>query len=67
MVGSCVLLYSRLSLRFSLMRSRMAWLIEDLGSLRLYTSGVEGKLCERVCGIYVFAEDRNILKSFLIG
>ena len=35
------LLYSRLSLRFSLMRSRMAWLIGDLGSLRLYTSGVD--------------------------
>ena len=31
MLGSCVLLYSRLSLRFSLMRSKMAWLIGDLG------------------------------------
>ena len=41
MLGSCVLLYSRLSLRFSLMRSRMAWLIGDLGSLRPYTSGVD--------------------------
>ena len=41
MLGSCVLLYSRLSLRFSLMRSRMAWLIGDLGSLRLYTLGVD--------------------------
>ena len=40
-LGSCVLLYSRLSLRFSLMRSRMAWLIGDLGSLRLYTLGVD--------------------------
>ena len=41
MLGSCVLLYSRLSLRFSLLRSRMAWLIGDLGSLRLYTLGVD--------------------------
>ena len=41
MLGSCVLLYSRLSLRFSLMRSRMAWLIGDLGSLRLSTLGVD--------------------------
>ena len=41
MLGSCVLLYSHLSLRFSLMRSRMAWLIGDLGSLRLYTLGVD--------------------------
>ena len=40
MLGSCVLLYSRLSLRFSLMRSRMAWLKGDLGSLQLYTLGV---------------------------
>ena len=38
---SCVFLYSRLSLRFSLMRSRIAWLIGVLGSLRLYTSGVD--------------------------
>ena len=41
MLGSCVLLYSRLSLRFSLMRSRMAWLIGGSGSLRLYTLGVD--------------------------
>ena len=41
MLGSCVLLYSPLSLRFSLMRSRMAWLIGDLGSLRLYTLEVD--------------------------
>ena len=41
MLGSCVLLYSRLSLRFSLMKSRMAWLIGDLESLRLYTLGVD--------------------------
>ena len=41
MLGSCVLLYSRLSLRFSLMMSRIAWLIGDLGSLRLYTLGVD--------------------------
>ena len=41
MLGSCVLLYSRLSLRFSLMRSRMAWLIGDLRSLRLYTLGAD--------------------------
>ena len=41
MVGSCVPLYSSLSLRFSLMRFRMAWLIGDLGLLRLYVSGVD--------------------------
>ena len=41
MLGSCVLLYSRLRLRFSLMGSRVAWLTGDLGSLRLYTSGVD--------------------------
>ena len=41
MLGSCVLLDSRLSLRFSLIRSRMAWLIGDLGSLQLYTLGVD--------------------------
>ena len=41
MLGSCVLLYSRLSLCFSLMRSGMAWLIGDLGSLWLYTLGVD--------------------------
>ena len=41
MLGSYVLLYSCLSLRFSLMRSRTAWLIADLGSLRLYTLGVD--------------------------
>ena len=40
-IGSCVLLYSRLNLRFSLMRSRMSCLIGDLGSLRLYVSGVD--------------------------
>ena len=40
-LGSCVLLYSRLSLRFSLMKSTMAWLIGDLGSLRLYALGVD--------------------------
>ena len=39
--GSCVLLYSRLSLRFSLMRSKMAWLIGDVGSLQLYVLGVD--------------------------
>ena len=38
MLGSCVLLYN---LRFSLMRSRKAWLIGDLGSLWLYTLGVD--------------------------
>ena len=26
-----------------------------------------GKVCDCVCGIYVFVEDRNILRSFLIG
>ena len=36
-----MLLYSRLSLRYSLMRSRMACLIGDLGSLRLYDLGVD--------------------------
>ena len=41
MLGLCVLLYSCLSLRFSLIRSRMAWLIGDLGSLRMYTLGVD--------------------------
>ena len=41
MLGCCVLLYSRLSLRFSFVRSRMAWLIRDLGSLQLYTLGVD--------------------------
>ena len=41
MLGSCVLLYSHLSLRFSFMRSRMAWLIRELGLLRLYTLGVD--------------------------
>ena len=25
------------------------------------------EVCECVCGIYVFAEDRNMLRSFLIG
>ena len=39
--GSCVLLYSHLNLRFSLMISRMALLIGDLGSLQLYFSGVD--------------------------
>ena len=28
---------------------------------------IRGKVCECVCGIYVFADDRNILRSFLIG
>ena len=41
MLGSCVLLYSCLSLRFSLVRSRIARLIGDLESLRLYTLGVD--------------------------
>ena len=40
-LGSYVLLYSHLSLRFSLMTSRMALLIGDLGSLQLYVSGVD--------------------------
>ena len=38
MLGSCVLLYSHLSLRFSLMKSRMAWLMGDLGSLHVDVS-----------------------------
>ena len=38
-LGSCVMLYSRLSLRSSFMRSKMAWLMGVLGSLRLYTLG----------------------------
>ena len=41
MLGSCVLLYRRLSLSFSLMKSRMASLIGDLGSLRLYSLVVD--------------------------
>ena len=41
MLESCVLLYSHLSLRFSLMKSRMVWLIGALGSLRLYILGVD--------------------------
>ena len=40
MSGSCVLLYSHLSLRFSFMRSTNL-LIGELGSLRLYTLGVD--------------------------
>ena len=40
-LGSCVLLYSRLNLRFSLMRSKMARLIGGLGSLQLYVLGVD--------------------------
>ena len=40
-LGSCVMLYSRLSLRFSFMRSEMTWLMGVLGSLRLYTLGVD--------------------------
>ena len=35
------MLYSRLSLHFSLMMSRVARLMGDLGSLRLYTLGVD--------------------------
>ena len=41
MLGSCVMSYSRLSLRVSFMRSKMAWLISVLGSLRLYSLGVD--------------------------
>ena len=29
--------------------------------------GMVGKVCECVCDIYVFTEDQNILRSFLIG
>ena len=36
-----MLLYSHLSLRFSLMRSKMAWLIGDLGLLWLYVLCVD--------------------------
>ena len=35
------MLYSRLSLRLSFMRSKMAWLMGVLGSLRLYTLGMD--------------------------
>ena len=36
-----MLLYISLTLRFSFMRQRMAWLIGDLESLRLYDLGVD--------------------------
>ena len=55
MLGSCVLLCSRLSLRFSFMRSR----IGDLGSLRLYTLGVDVSTADMSLSHKVTASSSN--------